>query len=337
MRIRRAVAGWSVMALAVAVVLLLTVTLVVHGRARAARLSPDSGLLHAVSAALPGPSGTPACTSAVERAPVGGSRIFVHNGARRHYVLSPPHFYNARQTYPVVVDFHGFKADSGLEEQRSRMGAIGAGREYFVVTPDALGAPSRWNTPGSPTAADDFGFVDALLTDLAGHYCLDAARIYATGHSNGAEFAAALVCASPRFAAVAMVSSTFAVVCPDGRAPATMAVHGTADPSVPYAGGRVVGAPAPVPAALAVIRGYAGRYRCDPRPESSHPIVGVVALRYTGCAGGGEVRLDTVIGGTHFWPSSPEARRDRATSKAGRTFDATGAILDFFAAHRLAS
>lgn len=217
------------------------------------------------------------------------------------------------------------------------MGVTGSGRGYFVVTPDALGSPPRWNTPGSPTAADDLGFVDALLTDLAGHYCLDAARVYATGHSNGAEFAAALACHAPRFAAVAMVSSTSSAICPPGRAPATMAVHGTADPSVPYGGGRVAGAATPVPAAQVVIREYARRYRCDPQPESSHPIVGVVALRYTGCLGGGEVRLDTVIGGTHFWPASPEARGDRATSLAGRTFDATGAILDFFAAHRLAS
>ncbi|MCL9761773.1 hypothetical protein [Frankia sp. AiPa1] len=215
------------------------------------------------------------------------------------------------------------------------MAATGSGRGYMVVTPDALGTPSRWNTPGDPAAADDFGFVDALLTDLAGRYCLDATRIYATGHSNGAEFAAALVCRSGRFAAVAMVSSTSAVTCPDGRTPATMAVHGTADPSVPYAGGRVVGAPAPVPAAQVVIRGYANRYGCDPLPVSSTPVPGVVTLRYGGCVGGGEVVLDTVVGGTHLWPASPEARRDPTTSAAGKTFDATAAILDFFAAHRL--
>ncbi|WP_243407289.1 alpha/beta hydrolase family esterase [Frankia canadensis] len=248
--------------------------------------------------------------------------------------MSIPTHYDGRRAYPLLFDFHGFKADGVLEEQRSRMGAVGPARGFLVVTPDALGVPTRWNTPGDPVKADDLGFVDALLTDLGGRFCLDARRVYATGHSNGAEFAAALVCHSGRFAAVAMVSSTSEARCPAGRAPATMAVHGTADPSVPYDGGLVVGATVPVPAAPVVMRGYAGRYGCDPLPASTQPAAGVVALRFTGCAAGSEVLFDTVVGGTHFWPSSPEARRDPHTSAAGRTFDATGAILDFFTAHR---
>jgi polyhydroxybutyrate depolymerase len=252
----------------------------------------------------------------------------------RHYRLSVPAHYDARRAYPVVFDFHGFKADGALEEQRSGMGATGPGRGYLVVTPDALGSPTRWNTTGDPGKADDLGFVDALLTDLGGRFCLDARRVYATGHSNGAEFAAALVCHSSRFAAVAMVSSTSDARCPAGRAPATMAVHGTADPSVPYNGGHVVGAVVPVPAASVVMRGYAGRYGCSPLPTSSQPATGILAVRYTGCMSGSEVLFDTVVGGTHFWPSSPEARKDPHTSAAGKTFDATGAILDFFTAHR---
>jgi polyhydroxybutyrate depolymerase len=327
------VAEWAAV-ITVVVATLLTVVPLFSGHPGAAGVSvvAASAPATAVSSGL---SADGTCAAYPARIPLaGGAHSLLHGGTRRDYRLFVPAHYDGRHAHPVVFDFHGFKADGGLEEQRSRMGAVGAGRGFVVVTPDALGTPRRWNTPGDSSRADDVGFVTALLSDLAGRFCLDARRVYATGHSNGAEFAAALVCRSGRFAAVAMVSSTFDARCPTGRIPATMAVHGTADPAVPYGGGRVVGATRPVPAAPAVMRGYAGRYGCDPFPVPSRPAPGVVALRYTGCAQGSEVLLDTVIGGTHFWPASPEARADPHTSPAGRTFDATGAILDFLTAHR---
>jgi polyhydroxybutyrate depolymerase len=288
--------------------------------------------LVAGSSDLSAGDGCPASTGRIP--PSGGMHVLVHDGVRRSYRLAVPADYDGRFSYPVVFDFHGFKADAALEDQRSRLSATGSGRGFVVVTPDALGTPRRWNTVNEPGKADDVGFVGALLTDLASRLCVDGRRVYATGHSNGAEFAAALVCRSARFAAVAMVSSTFEARCPAGRAPATMAVHGTADPSVPYDGGLVAGSSTRVRAAPDVIRGYAERYGCDSTPLITRPAADVVARRYVDCAGGGEVLLDTVIGGTHLWPASPEARRDPRDSPAGRTFDATGAILDFFTVHR---
>ncbi|WP_261568330.1 alpha/beta hydrolase family esterase [Frankia gtarii] len=287
-----------------------------------------------LAAGSSGLSAGDACPASTGRIPLsGGVHILVHDGVRRSYRLAMPVDYDGRLSRPVVFDFHGFRADAALEEQRSRLGVVGAGRGFVVVTPDALGTPRRWNTMSDPGKADDIGFVGALLTDLASRFCLDGRRVYATGHSNGAEFAAALVCRSARFAAVAMVSSTFEARCPAGRAPATMAVHGTADPSVPYGGGVVAGSSTRVPAAPAVVRAYADRYGCNPIPRTAQPAPGIVARRYVGCAGGGEVLFDTVVGGTHLWPASPEARRDPRDSAAGRAFDATGAILDFFTAH----
>ncbi|EIV93383.1 poly(3-hydroxybutyrate) depolymerase [Frankia sp. QA3] len=293
--------------------------------------APPLGL----AAGVAGQAAGGACPASTGRIPLpGGVHVLVHDGIRRSYRLAVPAHYDGRSSYPVVFDFHGFKADAALEEQRSRMGAVGAGRGFVVVTPDALGTPRRWNTMSDPGKADDIGFVGALLTGLASRFCLDGRRVYATGHSNGAEFAAALVCRSARFAAVAMVSSTFEARCPAGRAPATMAVHGTADPSVPYGGGVIVGSSTRVPAASAVIRAYTDRYGCNPTPLTSRPAPGIAPRRYAACAGGGEVLFDSVVGGTHLWPASPEARRDPHNSPAGRTFDATGAILDFFTVHR---
>jgi polyhydroxybutyrate depolymerase len=56
-------------------------------------------------------------------------------------------------------------------------------------------------------------------------------------------------------------------------------------------------------------------------------------LRYTGCAAGAEVVLDTVSGGSHTWPGGPAAAVDATDSVAGKAFGATERILSFFARH----
>jgi polyhydroxybutyrate depolymerase len=259
---------------------------------------------------------------------------FRYDDEVRSYLLTLPPHYDKRTPYPLIFNFHGNKSSKELQEVRTSMGVEGAARGYIVVTPDALGDPRRWNTPGAAGAADDFGFIPALMDNLRLRLCIDPGRIYATGHSNGSEFAAALVCHPPfQFAAVGMVSSTYPARCPDGIAPAVIAIHGTADAAVPYKGGTVGGGTTRVRPAEDVIKEYADRYDCG-LPTSDEVRAGVIRIRYSGCIGGAEVVLLAVPGGTHPWPSSLDAKNDRANSVAGRTFAATSAILDFFSAHR---
>jgi polyhydroxybutyrate depolymerase len=131
-----------------------------------------------------------------------------------------------------------------------------------------------------------------------------------------------------------MVSATTPSTCPAGVTPATIAVAGTADPQVPYAGGLVRGSTIPIPPAQTVIGGYAKKYGCEASPARTEPQAGVEELRYAHCAGDTEVVLDTIVGGTHPWPASADAVRDPTNSVAGKTFPATDRILDFLAAHR---
>jgi poly(3-hydroxybutyrate) depolymerase len=46
------------------------------------------------------------------------------------------------------------------------------------------------------------------------------------------------------------------------------------------------------------------------------------------------VVLDTVVGGTHWWPGGRDAVHDPTDSAAGKTFPATDRILAFLTAHR---
>ena len=258
-----------------------------------------------------------------------GTHVLRYGGVDRPYLLSLPAGYGRRPAYPLVLAFHGHGGNKEKTEANTRLGRVGADAGYLVVTPDATGSPSRWNYDGQSGQPDDYGFVHALVTEVRARLCVDPRRIFAAGHSNGAAFASQLVCRAPyEFAAVAMVSATVPAACPAGVAPAVLAIHGTADATVPY-----LGVAGKVPAATATAAYYASRYRCPATPRHTSVAPGVDQLRYTGCVAGAEVVLDTIAGGTHPWPGSSKAAADLRNSTAGQTFDATGAILAFFRGH----
>ncbi|MCU1427754.1 MAG: putative esterase/lipase/thioesterase [Actinomycetia bacterium] len=291
---------------------------------------PSTAVPSATDATVPS-----ACTPARVATPAVAARVFRYAGQDRSYFLALPARYDGSQAYPLVFDFHGFAGRKEALEALTHMGKKGTARGFIVVTPDSLENPPQWNMFGSPGQPDDFGFVHALVADLERRLCIDPKRVYAAGHSNGSAFSAFLVCTKPYlFAAVAMVSATTPAGCPSRVAPSVLAIAGTADPLVPYAGGSVGGSSVQIPAARTVIDGYAKRYGCDPSPKQDQAAKGVTRLRYQHCTGGLEVVLDTVVGGTHYWPGGADAVSDPTDSAAGKTFAATDEILDFFARHR---
>jgi polyhydroxybutyrate depolymerase len=233
---------------------------------------------------------------------------------------------------PLVFDFHGFLGTKEQQEVNTGMAKQGTAQGFVVVTPDSLGSPTQWNEFAAPGQADDFGFVDALLTGLSHRFCIDSTRVFAAGHSNGAAFAGFLVCKPPyRFAAVAMVSATTPTSCPKGVTPSALAIAGTADPQVPYAGGRVGDSVVQIPAATSTITAYATQYGCAQPGTDTTVASGVQQVRFAHCHDGAVVALDSVAGGTHAWPGGPAAAADPADSAAGKSFPATTAILRFFA------
>lgn len=245
---------------------------------------------------------------------------FSYGGVDRTYLLAVPDDYDGETADPLVLNLHGFGGSAETHGNRTQMAAKGTARGYVVVTPDALGVPGfqNWNFTRDPGGADDFGFIDALLTDLTDRLCIDEDRVYVAGHSNGSAFTGFLSCEPPyRFAAAAMVSAFIPSTCAVAEAsPSVIAIHGTADPGVPYEGGLVVGGPATIPPALATLDAYRDHYDCDPTPAEEEVQPNVQRKAYTGCFNGAEAVLYTVVGGGHDWPDF-----------------ATDTVLDFFDAH----
>lgn len=266
---------------------------------------------------------------------------FSFDGEERSYELALPDDYDGTAAQPLIFNFHGNGGSAAQHGARTQMASRGTDRGYVVVTPDALSEPQEWNMFGLADKADDFGFVDALVADLDERLCIDPDRLYAAGHSNGSAFTGFLQCKEPyRFAAVAMVAAFIPSTCDLGVAtPSVLAIHGTADPGVPYDGGPVTGGPVQIPGVLETLAGYVEQYECDLTATEDEPATDVERQVYGGCLQDSEVALITIVDGVHDWPGSvedgadPEDTEAADTDGAGQNFSATDAILDFFDTH----
>jgi polyhydroxybutyrate depolymerase len=136
------------------------------------------------------------------------------DGHPRRYVVYVPAL--RLPAAPVVLMFHGssgtgeqFLRSSGWREEADRTGLIAVfptGLRYRVI--ESGRRVTKWNEfgladkvtderpPGyplnAPMPADDVGFVDRIMADLDSRLPIDERRVYASGFSNGANFAARL-------------------------------------------------------------------------------------------------------------------------------------------------
>jgi len=275
-------------------------------------------------------------------------------GTTRDYLLSIPPSYDASKRAPLILNFHGLGSNEEQQALYSGMNQKAGADGYVVITPDGTGAAlRRWLFPPLPGFAADVNFVKALLATTARDLCIDAKRVYATGISNGAIFSTALACALPgRLAAIAPVAGVNATdVCDEGTPPTpVLAFHGTADPIVPYAGGRYFAGANPTdPTPTTTGRGrQTGLIRAQPvdsavanwaafdgcgTPAQTTTIGGDVEhVVYQDCPAHGTVELYRVVGGGHTWPGAIAVNAARLGPTTS-SIDATALMLEFFDAH----
>jgi polyhydroxybutyrate depolymerase len=156
----------------------------------------------------------------------------------------------SKRLVPLVVVLHG-KTQRGADMMTRTAWPQVAKREGFaVVFPDGLNhawADARTKAGpalrGPPAGTDDVAFIAKLVEKLVANGTADPRRVYVTGISNGGAMAMTLVCArADLFAAGASVSMNLtdetAVTCHPSRPLPMLLMNGTADPLVPYEGGR---------------------------------------------------------------------------------------------------
>lgn len=264
---------------------------------------------------------------------------FVSSGEKREYVLYVPKTYDRSRPTPLVISMHGAGLWGATQRDISRWNELADRKGFIVVYPSGVGGNGVriWRAQPGDGLPKDVRFISDLIDTLSATYNIDSTRIYANGLSNGGGMSFALSCTlSNRIAAVGMVAAAQTLPwrwCTDEKPVPVISFHGTADPVVPYNGGRSWISPQPFPNVPRWSANWAKRNRCG-SPRDSMVASDVTRREYEGCADSAVVVLYTIKGGGHTWPGGmllPEWFVGRTTP----SIDATGLMWDFFMRHRL--
>ena len=242
----------------------------------------------------------------------------------------------------LVIVLHGsfgggfqIESDSGFDAQADRLGWIAVYPDGVADGWDAFGSTDKW---GKHPGSDDVAFVSALIDHFEASDGVDPDRVYVTGLSRGGMMTYRLGCElSGRIAAIAPVSGNMAtaagsadVPCALARPVSVLAIHGTADGTIPIDGGMVDIPFSPLADVIARWRSLDG---CG--TASMVSLDGPSTTTAWACDRGSTVSTRVVTGGWHTWPNVSGALASAGGSPD--SFDAARLIADFFATHPRAS
>ena len=268
--------------------------------------------------------------------------ITTSDGLTREYILHIPASYSGEEAVPLLFNFHGLTSNALDQDLYSQLPAEAAEEGFVLVTPQGtLNADgfTHWNSNQLPDPEpDDVAFISELLSVLESQLCIDSARVFSTGISNGGGMSSQLACSLPdRIAAIAPVAgASFFESCSPRPVP-VIAFHGTADLLISLG-----------PIESTVIPAWAAHNGCTSFIEQN-PVpgtVGVRLLRYEDCDQGATVELYVIFdadpatpgeqGGGHAWPGSTVVvppPLGPLLGLASPEISANDLMWDFFLAH----
>ena len=243
-------------------------------------------------------------------------------GLQRTYLVHAPA--GLAQPNGLVLNLHGAGQTGRDQAAVTHYDAIADQHGFVVAYPDGIDlswADGRGASIPDRQGVDDVGFLSALIDRLSRDYGIAPGRVFVTGMSAGAFMANRLACdRADLIAAIVPVAGTLGsgVPCNPSKPVAVLAVHGTADPVVPYGGGPMVGrgGASDIVSAPAMAERWRASDHC-PAPVDT-PVAGGDRLVAAGCANGAQVEFVSIDGGSHTWQSP---------------FDASAASGQFFAVH----
>ncbi len=293
----------------------------------------------------------------------------------RPYDVRLPAGYDPTVAAPVVIVLHGgggsaidaetMTCPDGDRDGADCLQALGDDEGFITVFPNGSGFPPlrrlrTWNAGGGKDGwnctsgracaegIDDMAYLDAVVDDLGDRFHVDRGRLYAVGLSNGAALAHRLACerAGTVAAIVAVAGSnqySTTATCAPSEPVAVMQVHGTDDPCWTYetSGRACIDRTGRKLGAVESVEGWAERLGCTSETTSRFPDpvddgTSTSARTWTGCDGGAEVVLATVVGGGHTWPDGDPALSERVVGATTRDWgnEVVWAFLARFAVDR---
>ena len=287
----------------------------------------------------PGPaSAASSCAPARPHASGDFAETIVSGSLTREYLLHIPPSYAGDDQVPLVFNWHGLGSNAGQQAAYSELPAKADEAGFIVVAPQGLGETPHHNFTKSAGGADDVAFTGDMLDELEAELCIDAARIFSTGLSNGAQMSTRLACnLSERIAAVAPVAGAYYPPftpdfpeepdCNSTRPAAFIAFHGTADTTIPFEGGLSDIGVLFRSFEDEIMPEWAAHNGCTVGPILQPLTANVRLVRYEECDENATVELYVVEGGGHAWPGVD----------VNDEISANDLMWDFFQTHPLAT
>ena len=183
-----------------------------------------------------------------------------------------------------------------------------------------------------------------MIDDVARAAGVDRARVYATGHSNGAMMAYRLAAeAADRIAAIAPVAGAMTVASfAPSRAVPVLHVHSVDDPRALYPGGvtKTLGREIRHKSVEAELARWRERDGCPAKPEERErrerragggAVHTATLLVWAPCASDTEVRLWKLTGGGHGWPGADPILPERIMGPRTDVISASDELWAFLA------
>lgn len=259
-----------------------------------------------------------------------------------------------------MLNFHGGGGNAKTQKWYTRMDETADREGFIAVYPNGTGGFGTrlltWNAGNccgiaAATRVDDVGFILAVMNDLARKTPVDAARIYATGLSNGSMMAYRLSAeASERIAAVAGVAGAMTLPKFAPRVPVpVMHIHSVDDQRALYDGG--FGPAFPVmdtrvyhTSVESMLKKWIAHNQCPSEGATAAPAAGkrggpdenhtATRITYGPCHGGSEVVLWKLAGPGHVWPGGKRDFLPLLLGTSSGVIDANREMWRFFSRFR---
>ncbi|MFB9947732.1 alpha/beta hydrolase family esterase [Rhizobium puerariae] len=243
------------------------------------------------------------------------------DGVARSAVFFIPSSYSGKDKVPVVFDFHGSHSNPRGQLNRSAWDKVAEKNGFIVMAlqgslPGNSTGTYAWNVPYVTTQAgglDEIEFIEDAVEEAKEEFCVDSARIYASGYSGGGRMLSAYLCSGhDEFAAAGFVHSLRAgrpmevdgkwlpeqANCNPARPISIMAFAGVKDDANPYAGG---GGPYWQYGFKIAVQRWTELDGCkgngDPKTVDD-----VTFSLYGACKNGARIASYVFANGTHVWP-----------------------------------
>lgn len=265
-----------------------------------------------------------------------------HDGLDRMAIIHVPRNWQSTSPTPVLMALHGGGGGALYQADDANYGLITKSEQagFIAVFPNGIsnassGLLATWNAGhccgrARDQQVDDVGFLKAVIADLGRRLRIDAARVYATGMSNGGMMAYRLACeASDVFRGIAAVAGTDNTRnCRPATPVPVLHIHARDDDRVLFEGGagevfRNEAAAADFTSVPDTIGKWVKLNQAAATPRRVLSVEGAWCDLHDGAA---PVKLCVTTDGGHSWPGGNKARGEAPST----AISANDVMWEFF-------